>query len=138
MVVPFADRCRTEPSWLAGPTCRALSVALLPIDVSLLTTEPSRLLERIHVNYRVGHPSGSPGRIGISAPVNRPPRSTALLSAPIMGTLMLNNSSGISAAVTLRHEVLPLARDSAPFVLLLTGRWAEPIPSGTRMNRPTL
>ena len=38
------------------------------------------------------------------APVNTPTRSTTLISAPIMRPPMLSNSSGISAAIVLRHE----------------------------------
>ncbi len=38
------------------------------------------------------------------SPVNKPTRSTTLLLAPLMRTLMLRNSSGISAVVILRYD----------------------------------
>jgi hypothetical protein len=54
------------------------------------------------------------------------------------GTLMLNNPSGISPAVSLQSAMLPLVRDSVPFCRPLTGFWAEPIPLGTRTTVPIL
>jgi hypothetical protein len=49
--------------------------------------------------------------------VNTPPRSIILLSAPIMRTLMLSNSSGISASVSLRHECYRLHTIQPPACL---------------------
>ncbi len=45
-----------------------------------------------------------------------------MFSVPTMRTLMLSNSSGISAAV-MGRQMLESARDSAALIRLLTGQW---------------
>jgi hypothetical protein len=82
--------------------------------------------------------SGSPDESALAAPVKTQPRPTTLITAPIMRTLILSNSSGIIAATSLRHECYDSHAIQPRFVRLLTGRWAEPIRLGTRTNRATL
>jgi len=52
--------------------------------------------------------------------------------------MILNNSSGITAAEDLATRILAFVRDSSVLVRLLTGQSIELIRPGTRTNRPTL
>jgi hypothetical protein len=57
------------------------------------------------VNYRVGRFVRVPGRIGSSArQLTRRRTRLPVFLAPNMRTIMLGNSSGISASRILRHE----------------------------------